>query len=91
LSTWQTNYGSLGVLFFSPQTDSAVNGSMAQIDGLTVVLKNGDIGNVNFEGSLSAGPGAAPVPLPAAAWSGMATLGGLGLAGRWKRRRAQNA
>ena len=79
LANWKSTYGSQGILFFSPQTNSALQGNDAQIDGLVITLTNGDVGNVNF----------AAAPLPAAAWMGMTLLGGVGgfrgIKGRWKK------
>jgi hypothetical protein len=78
LADWTTAYAAKNVLFFSVHTDSAVNGSDAQIDGLRVALNgtSGEVGTVNFE--------AVPVPTPAAAAGGLALLGLSAL----KRRRA---
>ena len=57
------------VSLFSLQTGSAWNtGFTGLVDGLTVTLKNGDVGIVNLEA----------VPLPAAVWGGMMLLGALG-------------
>jgi len=67
LANWKTTFGSQSILFFSPQTNSALNGNNAQIDGLVVTLTNAEVGSVNF----------AVVPLPATVWMGMALMTGL--------------
>lgn len=65
LTDWQTTYGSELVQSFSPQTNSGLNGNDAQIDGLVVTLKNGEIGSVDF----------AAVPTPSAAFGGLVLMG----------------
>lgn len=68
----------------SIQTDSGWDGFDGFVDGLTITLTDGSVGIVNFEGDY---PASSVVPLPAAAWAGMALLGGLGGKRVWRRRR----
>jgi len=69
IAAWQASYGTEFIRFFSPQTNSALNGNDAQIDGLQVTLTNTEVGSVNFE--------AAIVPLPPTVWMGMTLLAGV--------------
>lgn len=63
----------------SIQTDSGWNGFDGYVDGLVITLTNGNVGIVDFQGSV--------VPLPAAAWAGLTLLGGVGGARVWRRRK----
>jgi hypothetical protein len=78
LGAWQTSYGTELIRFFSPQTNSALNGNDAQIDGLVVTLKNSEIGSVNFDAPAAA-------PLPTTAWMGLSLMLGMGLVRAYKR------
>ena len=69
LANWQGTYGAELIQFFSPQTNSALNGNDAQIDGLVVTLNNTEVGSVNFE--------AAIVPLPPTVWMGITLMAGI--------------
>ena len=63
------------ISYFSLQTGSAwANGFNGLVDGMTITLKNGDVGIVNFEATAAG----AAVPLPIAAWMGISLVGGLG-------------
>jgi hypothetical protein len=84
--TWANNaqydYGSDTVSLFSLQTGSAwSNGFTGLVDGVTITLKNGDVGRINLEA----------VPAPASVVGGLALLGGLGLVSALKRVRHQIA
>jgi hypothetical protein len=77
--TWpnsvSNNYGSEIISLFSLQTGSAwANGFTGQVDGLTITLKNGDIGIVNFESQVA--PAAVPEPASLAVWSLIVAIGG---------------
>ena len=73
------NYSSEVIGAFSLQTGTAwASGFTGLLDGLTVTLKNGDVGTVNFEA----------VPLPSSALMGLGLLGGLAVIGVRRRRRA---
>ena len=70
----QVSLGSQFVKLFSLGIGSAsATGFTGKLDGLTVTLKDGTVGTVNFEGSTV-------VPLPPTAWMGMGFFGILGMA-----------
>jgi hypothetical protein len=76
------DYGSDTISLFSLQTGSAwSNGFTGLVDGVTITLKNGDVGRINLEA----------VPAPASVVGGLALLGGLGLVSALKRVRHQIA
>ncbi len=70
----QVPLGNQYIKLFSLGIGSAsATGFTGKLDGLTVTLKNGNVGTVNFEGPTVA-------PLPSTAWMGMSLFGLLGMA-----------
>jgi hypothetical protein len=67
-SDWRTSYSAEVIASFSPQTNSGLNGSDGQIDGMKITLTDGRSGIVDFAA-------VAPVPLPAALPAGLALFG----------------
>jgi hypothetical protein len=70
------SYGTEKIEMISIQTDSGWNGFDGFVDGLTITLANGNVGQVDLA--------AVPEPTTLAIWG---TLGGLGLIAARRRRR----
>jgi hypothetical protein len=75
------DYGSEALSLFSLQTGSGwADGFTGLVDGLTITLRNGEVGTVNLE--------AAPTPAPEPASLVLLGTGLFGVAARWRKRRS---